>query len=728
MKHNYLKQLFTALLLLCTTIASAYDFEVSGIYYNILVDKTNEVEVTWRGPNRNSYDEYTSSVTIPATVSYNGTTYSVTSIGSSAFYSCTSLTSITIPKSVTSIGDYAFEDCSSLISVTIGESVASIGKSAFTNCSGLTSITILNSVKIIGDYAFYNCSGLTSVTIGNSVTSIGNSAFTNCSGLTSITIPNSVKTIGDGAFSNCEGLTSITIPNNVTSIGNYAFSGCSGLTSVVWNAHYLQYFYYANDAPFYDIRSQITSFTFGDNVQKIPGQLCREMRRLTSITIPNSVTSIGDDAFKGCSGLTTVTIGNSVKSIGERAFESCSSLTSITIPNSVTTIGGGVFDYCKSLSSVTIGSGVTSIGERAFESCSSLTSVVWNAKRSDYFSKGYDSPLYDVSSQITSFTIGESVEYVPSCICYNMSSLTSVVWNAKRCHDFSNSPFADIRSQITNITFGASVEWIPASLCRNLSNLTSITIPNSVTSIGDNAFIGCSGLTSVTIPNSVTSIGSSAFYGCSSLISITIPNSVTTIGDRAFDNTGIYNNESNWENKVLYIDNCLIGAKTSISGSYTIKDDCRLIADWVFYGCKGLTSITIPNNVTSIGYDAFSDCSSLISVTIGESVTRIGTWAFALCESLKEFICYADEIPEMGENVFQRTPQSTATLYVPTKVLDDYKAAKQWKDFGTILPLETAIENTHSQSPMTNCQKLLRKGQLIIIRDGVEYNAVGQEM
>ncbi|MBQ9143899.1 MAG: leucine-rich repeat domain-containing protein, partial [Paludibacteraceae bacterium] len=177
----------------------------------------------------------------------------------------------------------------------------------------------------------------------------------------------------------------------------------------------------------------------------------------------------------------------------------------------------------------------------------------------------------------------------------------------------------------------------------NYSDLTTATIPEnvthngitySVTEIGEDAFRACKSLTSVTIGNSVTSIGSWAFQGCSALTSITIPNSVTSIGIWAFEGTGIYNEESNWENDVLYIDNCLIEARTSISGAYAIKENTRLIADYAFRDCSSLTSITIPNSVTSIGNWAFQGCSALTSITIPNSVTSIGDDAFAYCSFL----------------------------------------------------------------------------------------------
>ena len=157
---------------------------------------------------------------------------SVTSIGGDAFNSCTGLTSITIPNSVTSIGDFAFGSCTSLTSITIPNSVTSIGYGTFSGCTSLTSITIPNSVTSIGEWAFNSCTGLTSITIPNSVTSIEWRTFSGCTGLTSIIIPNSVTSIGNYAFYECRSLTSITIGNSVTSIGQYAFNGCTGLKEI----------------------------------------------------------------------------------------------------------------------------------------------------------------------------------------------------------------------------------------------------------------------------------------------------------------------------------------------------------------------------------------------------------------------------------------------------------------------------------------------------------------
>ncbi|MDD5976655.1 MAG: leucine-rich repeat domain-containing protein [Candidatus Onthomorpha sp.] len=270
--------------------AMAYDFSYTyqgkTLYYDIT--SSNTVCVTYYS----LYNDYQNNnhvsgdVVIPSSVTNNGTTYSVTSIGDCAFVYCSSLTSVTIPNSVTSIGNEAFVYCSSLTSVTIPNSVTSISRGTFGYCSSLTSVTIPNSVTSIGEYAFSFCSSLTSVTIPNSVTSIGNSAFGYCSGLTSVTIPDSVTSIGANAFRSCSSLTSVTIGNSVTAIGNYAFADCSSLTTLNFNAENCSDF--TNNAyhPFYSC--PITNINIGNSVQRIPAYFAYNKNSLTSI-VSNAV-------------------------------------------------------------------------------------------------------------------------------------------------------------------------------------------------------------------------------------------------------------------------------------------------------------------------------------------------------------------------------------------------------------------------------------------------------
>ena len=369
-KHDFGKPLcrliMAVAIMMLSLQAMAYDFSYTHqgktLYYNRT--SGNTVKVTYYADDYFGNDYVSGDVAIPSTVTYNGTTYSVTSIGEQAFGNCWGLTSVTIGNSVTSIGERAFRNCSGLTSVTIGNSVTYIGGGAFDGCSGLTSVTIPNSVTSIGNLAFRGCSGLTSVTIPNSVTSIGGDAFSGCSGLTSVTIPNSVTYIGWKAFSGCSGLTSVTIPNSVTSIEWSAFSGCSGLTTLNFNAINCQNFDYAY-APFRG--TSLTTVNIGDSVQRIPANFVRDCSGLTSVNIGTGVTSIGESAFSGCSGLPSVTIPNSVTSIGDTAFRGCSGLTSVTIGNSLTSLGYRAFYECLNLSSLISSATVPpTIGNEAF--------------------------------------------------------------------------------------------------------------------------------------------------------------------------------------------------------------------------------------------------------------------------------------------------------------------------------------------------------------------------
>ena len=566
----------------------------------------------------------------------------VTSIGNSAFEDCTGLTSVTIPYSVTSIGGSAFSGCAGLTSVTIGDSVTSIGSLAFYGCKGLTSVTIGKGVTSIGDDAFSHCERLTSITVaegntkynsaGNclietesktlitgcensiiptdgSVTSIGEGAFYSW-GLTSITIPDSVTSIGEGAFSGCTGLTSITIPDSVTSIGEYAFF------NTAWYNNQPNGLVYAGKVA-YKYKGTMpsnTSIVLKEGTLGIADSAFYGCTGLTSVTIPDSVTSIGSSAFSGCTSLTSITVakgntkyhsaGNclietesktliagcknsiiptdgSVTRIGSYAFERCG-LTSVTIPDSVTSIGGRAFSWCVGLTSVTIGKGVTSIGDGAFSNCNGLTSIT-----------------------------------IPN-------SVTSIGGRA-----FSWCGW------LTSVTIGDSVTSIGSYAFENCSSLTSVTIPDSVTSIGDYAFRYCARLTSVTIPDSVTSIGSSAFSGCTSLTSITVAK-----GNTKYHSAGNCLIET--ESKTL-----IAGCKNSIiptDGSVT------RIGSYAFERCD-LTSVTIPDSVTSIGDSAFSNCTGLTSVTIGDSVTSIGDSAFSDCTGLTS-VTIPDSVTSIGESAF----------------------------------------------------------------------------
>ena len=386
-----------------------------------------------------------------------------------------------------------------------------------------------------------------------------------------------------------------------------------------------------------DIYGLVRAVKFSGEVTSIGEEAFYGCSGLKRITIPDSVTSIGKSAFSSCSSLTSINIPDSVTSIGNSAFSYCRSLTSVSIPDSVTSIGDSAFSSCSSLTSVSIPDSVTSIGEEAFYGCSSLTSItIPFVGASRDAEQAYEQVFgyifgYTKSSNASDFNLKDATNqgkfggsyyyyYIPA-VLREVIVTDAILIPASAFHNCG---------RLTSISIPDSVTSIGESAFHNCGSLTSISIPDSVTSIGNSAFRGCSDLTSINIPDSVTSIGNSAFRGCSDLTSINIPDSVTSIGDDAFIGTAWFLNKPEG---VVYAGRIAYTCKGNVSSVSLEEGTTRIEAD-AFRGCSSLRSITISDSVTSIGESAFSGCSSLTSVSIGNGVTSIGMWAFYGCSRL----------------------------------------------------------------------------------------------
>ena len=671
-----MKQITSTILLVvlmsmsCYKSFAYYDIKVENadgvtIYYNYINDG-KELEVTTPEIGK----MYEGAVVIPEEVTYMNRARKVTGIGPEAFGAPSKLSSITIPNSVTYIGGSAFAGCG-LSSITIPNSVTSIGGSAFAGCE-ISSITIPNSVTYIGGSAFDGCKNLSTIIIGNGITFIGSGAFYNINPVSSVHISDleswcKIKMFKDSfyythkIFLNGVEIRNLEIPNSVTRIENYVFYACNSLTSV---------------------------------------------------TIPNSVTAIGENAFRYCKNLTSISIGNGLTKIEESAFYGCDALTSVhisdleswckiefkdnplwyaqhlymngvkikdlIIPNGVTSIGKYVFSNCKDITSVTIPNSVTSIGEWTFADCSNLAYI----------------------------NIGTGLTSIENEVFHNCESLSVI--NI----EIGNTKY-DSRDNCNGI--------IETSSNKLIIGCKSTVIPNSVTCIGTSAFYCCSSLTSITIPNSVTNIEYGAFQNCViqeviSKIENPFNIFINTFNDNTLYNATLYvpkgtinkyKATDGWKD-FLFIEegtgdnDSPVNTEVEINGiKYKIisdtevevihKDDYSgdiIIPETVITnnkeykvtsigrgafnintnsdgGCK-ITSIQIPNNVTSIGRDAFQNCELLKEVKMPDDIVCVDTGTFTGCRSL-ESITLPRKLQEIKFAAFT-TCSGLKSIEIPNQV------------------------------------------------------------
>lgn len=506
-----------------------------GLMYILNADHTATVA---------NYDNRTPDgvIDIPDTVISGGQTYTVTAIGVSAFGSFSTrinVSSVFIPATVRSIGSHAFIYCNALTTVTFaeGSQLKSIGSNAFWGSEHLyprfKEIKIPDSVETIGNGAFRHCQNLERITLPSALQTLSNGTFYGCAALSEVTFPASLKTIEKSAFGYCRNLSEVKLPASLTTIQSYVFNGCSALKTVFYDGSLAQW-------------NHITANNDADNDadKDVLGYSCPS---LVTGDYTAQFISVKDDPF-AYPPPKTVTI---TKYTGT---ESTVILPSTISSWPVTKIGEDALKDNTTITSVTIPDSVTEIGSNAFAGCTNLTSVNYAGDWSNLTIQSGNPAVQDAANeQLFDF------KFTPD-------NTAVIVTNYKY-----NGAAADVT--IPSRYKGKPVTTIGHAAFFN-SAVTSVTIPDSVTSISDDAFVNCPQLTNISIPNSVTYIGFSAFNSCTSLKSITLPSSLSTISILCFCN------------------------------------------------CGNLETIRIPVSVTSIGNNAFADCPSLMTVTYPGSKTQ----------------------------------------------------------------------------------------------------------
>ena len=651
----------------CTSMHTTYNSQTYSVFSEDATGSASNVKSVILGPDAQRIPDYAFNNCVDI---YPGLTIrnSVTEIGAHAFEGCSSMTNLAFQSNsnLATIGDYAFNGCSALNkALNLPNSVTTVGEYAFYGCVAIPSLTIGTSMESIGGYAFWNCPAMATVTfnatncstmvtdsqysvfnsgtgngvttpivtlnIGNNVTRIPDFAFQNSTNIThAITIPNTTTYIGSYAFYGCFAIPSLTIGEGVTTIGGYAFWNCPNLATVNFNA--------AN---------------------------CSTMITDSQYSVFNSGTSNSDPT-----PIVTLSIGNNVTMIPDYAFCNSTNLTSaIMIPNATTTIGTYAFYGCISISSLTIGEGVTSVGGWAFYNCPALTTVNFNATNCTTMQTGMNSSVFSSgtnggSPPIVTLNIGENVTNIPNYAFKRCDNLTCDITIPDAVTSIGTYAFGYCSGH--NVTIGNGVTNISNFAFYSSAINGTLLLGNSIITIGERAFEGCSGLSGeLSIPNSVVTISSWSFKGCSGFTgNLVIPNSVTTLAYEAFgDCSGFDGVLTLPENESFTtIGSSAFRGCSGLSGTLTIPANVTIISASAFAGCSSFTgALVLHDAMTSIGNSAFYGCSNLSELIIGNGVTSIGDYAFYGCYNLSE-VTIGNGVTSIGDYAFWNCP-NMATVH-----------------------------------------------------------------
>ena len=593
---------------------------------------------------------------------------SMISIGYYAFEGCWHLQEIVIPDNVTSIEDYAFQGCIDLRSVRLPENLQMLGAHAFDACYSLQNVELPEGLTAIGDSAFAGCGQLFQLQLPKNLQTIGTNAFASCSELKTVTFPESLTIIGERAFDGCNGLSQITIPQNVSEVGDSVFAGCSALRSVTICGDSTRF----GSGVFTGCAEDITFELLGRAVCIVDGLLYTgDMTQLLHVpstvsghlALPNTLQSIGAGLFENCVGLQSVVIPDSVAEIGDHAFAGCANLAAVEMGSGVKTIGQSAFADCTNLTEVQIGEGVQTIGSLAFQNCTGLETVHIGA------GVQYISLQYGVLGPVSPFAGCESLSYIS---VHEDNQYYACVDGM--LYDMTYGLLMAVPRQLKGeVTLPEGLRYLNANTFEHCERITGITLPASVVSVSDRAFVDCTGLRYIQVAEDnpiyfacngvlyekdplrilyvpmgieghlVLAEGLESidyhFRGCHALTGVTIPASVCRVTPGYYNvfaecpmletilvsegNSCFFVQDNIWYSASPVE---IISLPGVLQSSIVLPEGLTEIRNDQFEGEKTLVSITLPSTLTNIGWDAFGGCAHLYEVINHSQLPITGPW------------------------------------------------------------------------------------------------------
>ena len=555
-------------------------FEMGNLKYEVT---QNNTQVRILGFTENVTD--TATLTIPATVNYDDYDFPVTSIADEAFKDCTTLTKLVFTDkdgkesnttNLTTIGSNAFEGCTGLTTLTLAEGITTLESNTFLDCTNLTTINFPATFTTVEDTwsnesPLNNCTGLEKVTFAEGATTIPNHIFSKCDFITNahFSIPSTITTIGESAFRGLTKLDGFVFPEHLEKIGQHAFDGCTGLTSI--------------QLP--ETVTTLGSYSF------------KNCTGLTEVTIPKSVTTIDTDVydrspFTECTNLTEVVFQDGMVNIPEFILNGASSVKEITIPDSVTSIGNSAFKQLGQLKNVTLPKNLTTIGQNVFYDCSSLSSITFPETLTTLGSNSFHT-----CNRLTEVTVPKSVTTIDTDV-------------------YDQSPFTACEN-LTKVVFEDGIVEIPEFMLNGASSVKEITIPDSVTTIGNSAFKKLDQLENITLPKNLTTIKKNAFYECSSISSVTFPETLTTLGSNSF-HACKYLTEVTLPKSLTTIDTDVYDQSPFVAceklEKVTFQEGAVKVPNYILKEVTSVKQVVIPSSVTSIGDNAFKDITKNITI------------------------------------------------------------------------------------------------------------------